>query len=60
MGVGRPPGRMDPADFVLSRFSKVERPEVDLMVEDAADVVERWPEDHERAVELAARRRPPE
>jgi len=32
MGVGRPPGRMDPADFVLRRFSKSERSDVDLMV----------------------------
>jgi PTH1 family peptidyl-tRNA hydrolase len=39
-GVGRPPGRMDPADFVLRPFTKSERPEVDLMVQYAADVVE--------------------
>ncbi len=29
VGVGRPPGRTDPADFVLRRFGKVERPEID-------------------------------
>lgn len=39
VGVGRPPGRMDPADFVLRRFAKEERPEVDLMVIEAADVL---------------------
>ena len=39
-GVGRPPGRMDPAEFVLHRFTKKEQPEVDLMVQWAADVVE--------------------
>lgn len=39
-GVGRPPGRMDPADFVLRRFSKAERSDVDLMVVAAADVLE--------------------
>ena len=39
-GVGRPPGRIDPADFVLRRFTKKEQPEVDLMVQWAADVVE--------------------
>jgi PTH1 family peptidyl-tRNA hydrolase len=39
-GVGRPPGRMDPADFVLRRFTAKEQPEVDLMLQLAADVVE--------------------
>lgn len=32
IGVGRPPGRMDPAAFVLQRFSDRERPDVDRMV----------------------------
>lgn len=39
-GVGRPPGRQDPADFVLSDFSAVERKELDFLVDRAADVVE--------------------
>jgi PTH1 family peptidyl-tRNA hydrolase len=39
IGVGRPPGRQDPADFVLRRFSVEERPDVDYMVQIAADVV---------------------
>lgn len=39
-GIGRPPGRQDPADFVLRRFSAAERTEVDLAVELAADAVE--------------------
>jgi len=56
VGVGRPPGSQDPADFVLRPFSKAERSEVDLQVEDAVDVVERWLEDRERAQELAAHR----
>jgi PTH1 family peptidyl-tRNA hydrolase len=56
VGVGRPPGSQDPADFVLNRFSKSERPEVDVMIEDAADVVERWLEDRVRAQEQAALR----
>ncbi len=56
VGVGRPPGRQDPADYVLSRFSKKERDEVDLVVEDAAEVVERWADDRARAQELAALR----
>ena len=56
IGVGRPPGSMDPADYVLRRFSKSERDEVDLMVEDAADVVEAWLDDRARAQEMAALR----
>ncbi|MEV0154858.1 aminoacyl-tRNA hydrolase [Micromonospora sp. NPDC050686] len=39
-GVGRPPGRQDPADFVLSDFSAVERKELEFLVDRAADVVE--------------------
>jgi peptidyl-tRNA hydrolase, PTH1 family len=56
VGVGRPPGSMDPADYVLRPFTKKERTEVDSMVEDAADVVELWPVAPERAQELAALR----
>lgn len=56
VGIGRPPGSQDPATYVLNTFSKSERSEVDLMVEEAADVVEHWLEDRERAQELAARR----
>jgi PTH1 family peptidyl-tRNA hydrolase len=33
---------MDPADFVLRRFTRKEQPEIDLMVQLAADVVERF------------------
>jgi len=40
VGVGRPPGRMDPADFVLRDFTAAERPEVALAVVEAADAVE--------------------
>lgn len=56
VGIGRPPGSQDPAAYVLNPFSKSERSEVDLMVEEAADVVERWLQDRERAQEQAARR----
>lgn len=42
LGVGRPPGRMDPADFVLRRFTAKERPEIELLTQLAADVVERF------------------
>ncbi|MEV0839674.1 aminoacyl-tRNA hydrolase [Actinocatenispora sera] len=39
-GIGRPPGRQDPADFVLKPFSSVERKELDVLVEQAADAAE--------------------
>jgi PTH1 family peptidyl-tRNA hydrolase len=39
-GIGRPPGRQDPADYVLKRFSSAERRELDVSVELAADAVE--------------------
>ncbi|RLP99465.1 aminoacyl-tRNA hydrolase [Micromonospora sp. CV4] len=39
-GVGRPPGRQDPADYVLSDFGAAERKELDFLVDRAADVVE--------------------
>lgn len=58
LGVGRPPGQMDPAAFVLRRFSKAEREEVDILVRDAADVVEQWAVDADRAVQTAAERTP--
>ena len=41
-GVGRPPGRMDPADYVLRRFAAQEQPEIDLMIEHAAAVGEKF------------------
>ncbi|MEN4472781.1 aminoacyl-tRNA hydrolase [Mycolicibacterium cosmeticum] len=40
IGVGRPPGRKDPAAFVLETFTSVERPEVPLLCENAADATE--------------------
>ena len=39
-GIGRPPGRQDPADYVLSDFSMVERKELDFLVDRATDVAE--------------------
>ncbi|WP_431920305.1 aminoacyl-tRNA hydrolase [Micromonospora wenchangensis] len=39
-GIGRPPGRQDPADFVLSDFGTAERKELEFLVDRAADVVE--------------------
>lgn len=39
-GVGRPPGRQDPADWVLSDFSAAERKDLDYLVDRAADFAE--------------------
>ncbi|QLE72407.1 aminoacyl-tRNA hydrolase [Streptomyces rectiverticillatus] len=39
-GIGRPPGRMQVADFVLKDFSSTERKELDYQVDRAADAVE--------------------
>ena len=39
-GVGRPPGRMDPAAFVLRDFSAAERKGLDLEIDRAADAAE--------------------
>ena len=40
VGVGRPPGRQDPADFLLSNYSSTERKELPFQVDRAADAVE--------------------
>lgn len=37
IGIGRPPGRMDPSDFVLSPFSPKEWPEIEVTLAQAAD-----------------------
>ncbi|TGB06910.1 aminoacyl-tRNA hydrolase [Streptomyces sp. MZ04] len=39
-GIGRPPGRMQVADFVLKDFSSAERKELDYFVDRAADAVQ--------------------
>lgn len=40
VGIGRPPGRQDPADWVLSPFPASQRQELAMLVADAADAVE--------------------
>jgi PTH1 family peptidyl-tRNA hydrolase len=40
VGIGRPPGRQDVADFVLSNYSGAERKELPFEVDRAADAVE--------------------
>lgn len=39
IGIGRPPGRQDPADFVLDPFPKRDEEEVAILVGEAADAV---------------------
>jgi peptidyl-tRNA hydrolase, PTH1 family len=40
IGIGRPPGRKDPAAFVLENFTSAERVEVPTICEQAADATE--------------------
>jgi len=40
VGIGRPPGRQDPADFVLHAFSGPQRDELPAILGEAADAVE--------------------
>jgi PTH1 family peptidyl-tRNA hydrolase len=40
VGIGRPPGRQDPADFVLEDFRLAERKDLPFLVDRAADAVE--------------------
>jgi PTH1 family peptidyl-tRNA hydrolase len=39
LGIGRPPGRQDPVDFVLEPFPRRADADVAMLVEDAADAV---------------------
>jgi PTH1 family peptidyl-tRNA hydrolase len=39
IGIGRPPGRMDAADFVLRDFSSTERKDLDFVISDGVDAV---------------------
>jgi PTH1 family peptidyl-tRNA hydrolase len=40
VGIGRPPGRQDPADFVLKDFAKLELGDLPWLLDHAADAVE--------------------
>ena len=42
VGVGRPPVRMDPADYVLGKFRSVEREEISSSVDSAGAIIERF------------------
>lgn len=54
LGVGRPPGRMDPAAFVLRPFGKQERSDADLMAREAVDVVVAFATDGDEGAKEAA------
>jgi PTH1 family peptidyl-tRNA hydrolase len=45
IGIGRPPGRMNAADYVLAKFLSEERELVDEAVKSAAEGVELWVKD---------------
>lgn len=45
IGIGRPPGRQDPADFVLRPFASEERDSLAVLLEDAADATQSLVED---------------
>ncbi len=42
IGIGRPPGRMDPADYVLQNFTAEENPIVEDALERAVAAIETW------------------
>ena len=42
IGIGRPPGQMDPAAYVLQSFSSGEQPLVDQVLDQAVSAVERF------------------
>ena len=45
IGIGRPPGNMDPADYVLSPFDPEERELLPWILERAVEALERWTRD---------------
>lgn len=42
IGIGRPPGRMDAASYVLQRINEADRESIDVAVVEAAEAVGRW------------------
>jgi PTH1 family peptidyl-tRNA hydrolase len=42
IGIGRPPGRMDPADYVLQDFSAAEEMLVEEVLDMAGATIETW------------------
>lgn len=50
LGIGRPPGSQSVSDFVLRRPGKADRVEIDIEIQRAADVVERFLHDDLEAI----------
>lgn len=42
VGIGQPPAGWDPVDYVLSQFTKQQRPEIEVAIGRAADAVVVW------------------
>lgn len=40
VGIGRPPGRMEPAEYVLNRFDRLEQPNLVRAIDQAAEAIE--------------------
>src|SRR4030081_1509996 len=45
IGIGRPPGNMDAADYVLATFRPQEREAIDAAIDQAADIIVRFAEE---------------
>lgn len=59
VGVGRPPGRMDAADYVLRDFAAAERKDLPWLVDAAADAVEMLVAEGLEKAQLRFHTRPP-
>jgi len=57
IGVGRPPLKIDPAEYVLSEFYTNEREEVEFLIEDSLDILLTFLTDQEKAIKQASERR---
>jgi PTH1 family peptidyl-tRNA hydrolase len=49
IGIGRPPGGMDPADYVLATFLPQERQAIDAAIQQAVEIILRFVEEPARA-----------
>jgi PTH1 family peptidyl-tRNA hydrolase len=45
LGIGRPPGRMDPADYVLQGFSTTEQADIQEALDRASHAIRTWAQD---------------
>ncbi len=54
IGIGRPPSRVDPADYVLGRFAKVERSAIDDTIARGVSVLDTFARDGGQAARQAA------